>query len=125
MDLLKDIKEEYSENLIPIVEAISSAVRELKIMKKGGKITDKMVKNFMKSNTNLVTSAALHALSANKQYKTNRRNTISFFAKDAYERRMITKMVQDLVKGKRFKIHRVKWAQGGKYWELKKLKSGF
>jgi len=126
MNFLREITEDYSENVIPIMEAISQAVRELKLMKNGKKINNKAVKDFIKKNANLVNASAIQALAAHKMYKTNKRNTISFFAKDAYEKRMMTKMVKDLVKSGTFKLHRTKYAaKGGKYWELQKVKSGF
>lgn len=125
MDFLQEITEEYNENVINLTEAISAAIKELKLTKNGKKINDKAVREFIKNNADLVNSSALQALSAFKMYKTNKRNTITLFAKDAYQRRMVTKMVQDLVKGKVFKIHRQKWSNGGKYWELQKIKSGF
>jgi len=125
MELLREITEDYTSETIPIMEVISQSVKELKLMKKGGLVTDKMVKNFIKANKNLVNASAINSLAAYSQYKTNSRNTITLFAKNPYERRMITKMVQDLVKGKQFKIHRQRWKDGGKYWELKKIKSGY
>lgn len=125
MDLLRELIEDYKDEPLPLMEAISQSVRELKLLKKGGTVTNKMVKDFMKSNKKLVVASALNSLAAYAQYKTNARNTITLFASNPYERKMITKMVQDLVKGKQFKIHRQRWKDGGKYWELKKIKSGY
>jgi len=126
MDLLKEITEEYLNiESINLMEAVSRSIRELKVAKRGKNITDKMVKDFMKSNSNLTMSASINALSAYSQYKTNRRNIVSLFATDAYSKRMTTKMVDAMVASKKFKIHRVRHVGNRKYWELKKLKSGF
>jgi len=125
MDLLREVTEEYTEDLIPIVEAISTAVKELNLMKNGGKLNNKQVRDFIRKNASLVNASALNALAAHKQYKTNTRNTVSLFAKSAYDKRMITKLVKTLTDSKMFKLHRTKYAEGGKFWELKKVKSGF
>jgi len=125
MDFLKEITEDYSIETIPLMEAISQAVRELKLMKKGGKVTNKMIKDFIKDNQNLTKAAAINALSAYSQYKTNKRNTISLFARNAYDKRLVKSIVDSMISSKIFKIHRVKYAQGGKFWEMKKIKSGF
>ena len=125
MDLLKEITEEYNEEVVPLMEAISSAIKELKMQKRGGRVNNKMIKDFMKTNPKLTTAAALDALASYKQYKTNARNTISLFARSAYDKRMIKKIVDAMIGSKQFKLHRTKYAEGGKYYELKKVKSGF
>jgi len=125
MDFLREITEEYSTETIPLMEAISQAVKELKMMKKGGKVTNKMVKDFISKNPSLTTAAAINALAAYKQYKTNKRNTINLFAKSPYDKRMMTQMITQMLNSKQFKLTKSKYADGGKYWELQKVKSGF
>jgi len=125
MKFLKEITEDYADDTIDLMEAISQAIRELKMGKKGGKVSNKLIKDFIKKNPSLTQAAAIDALASYKMYKTNTRNTISLFAKNPYDKRMMTKMVKSLTDSKMFKLHRTRYADSGKYWELKKIKSGF
>jgi ABC-type antimicrobial peptide transport system ATPase subunit len=125
MDLLKEITEEYAEEPINLMEAIGKSIQALKLMKKGGKVSNAAIRDFMKKHPSLTTAATINALSAYQQYKTNKRNTVTLFAKTPYDRRMVKKMVDTMVKSKQFKIHRKRWADGGQYYELKKVKIGF
>ena len=125
MDFLQEITEEYSTETLPLMEAITQAVKELKLMKKGGKVSNKMVSDFIKKNPKLTAAAAMNAVAAHQQYKTNKRNTVSFFAKSPYDKRQITKIVDAMIDSKKFKLLRTKYAEGGKFWELKKIKAGF
>lgn len=124
MKLLQEITEDYCIRTLPLMEAISQSIRELKLVKKGGKVTNKMVKDFMKHNSKLTAAAAMHAIASHQQYKTNKRHTVQLFAKSPYEKRMIRKVVDAMIGSKQFKLHRTKYAEGGKYWELVKVKSG-
>ncbi len=125
MDFLKDITEEYNSDVVPLMEAISQSVRQLQLAKKGGKVTNKMVKDFISKNPKLTDAAAVNALSAYQQYKTNKRNTVTLFAKSAYDKRMVKRMVDSMTKSGQFKLHRQRYADGGKYYELKQVKIGF
>lgn len=125
MDFLKDITEEYSSDVVPLMEAISTSVKQLQLAKKGGKVTNKMVKDFISKNPKLTDAAAINALASYQQYKTNKRNTVTLFAKSAYDKRMVKRMVDTMIKSKKFKLHRSKYADGGKYYELKQVKIGF
>ncbi len=125
MNLLKELTEDYTVEAIPLMEAISRAVRELKMQKPGGKVNNKMVKDFIKNNKALTTSAAAAAVASYQQFKTNRQHIISFFAKTAFERKEVKAVVQQLLKGKQYKIHRKTRKNGGDYYELKRVKSGF
>ncbi len=125
MDLLKEVTEDYSVETLPLMEAISQSVKELKLMKKGGKVTNKMIADFVKNNPSLTAAAAVNAVSAYQQYKTNKRNTVKLFAKSPYEKRMIKRIVDSMLGSKKFKLHRTKYADGGKYYELKQVKIGF
>lgn len=125
MKLLKEITEDYSEEVIDIMEAVGKSIRALKLMKKGGKVTNAQIRDFMKTNPSLTTAATINALSAYQQYKTNKRNTISLFAKTPYDRRMVKRMVDTMTKSGQFKIHRKRWADGGQYYELKQVKIGY
>lgn len=125
MELLRELITEYNLETIPLMEVISQAVRELKLMKKGGKVSNKMVKDFMKSNQKLTVAAAFNAIASYKPYKTNRRNIISLYAKSAYSKKLIRKVVDAMIDSKLFKIHRERYSEGGKFYELKQIKSGF
>lgn len=125
MDLLKEITEDYNVETLPLVEAISAAIKELKKMKIGGKVNNKMVRDFVKSNPSLTAAAAMSAVTAYQQYKTNKRNMVKLFAKSAYEKRMIRNVVDAMTKSGKFKLYRTKYADGGRYYELKQIKSGF
>ncbi len=122
MSLLKEITEDYSEEPIDLMENISKAIKELKLMKRGGKVSNANVRAFMKSNPTLTQAATINALAAYKQYKTNKRETISLFAKSPYDKRMVRRMVDAMTKTKLFKVHRKTWRDGGQYYELKQMK---
>ena len=125
MKFLKELNDDYSVDEVPLMEAISTAVKELKLMKNGKVMNNRAVKAFIKNNASLVNSSALKALSSYKQYKTNARNLISFHSTDAYSKKMMTKMVKTLTDSKMFKLHRTRYSGNNKYWEHKKIKSGF
>jgi len=125
MDLLKEISQDYAEDTLPIMEAITKSIRELKLAKKGGKVTNKSVRDFMKSNPTLTQAATINAIASYSQYKTNKRNTISLFAKSAYDKKMIRRIVDAMTKSGQFKIYRTRYADGGRYYEMKQLKIGF
>lgn len=125
MDLLKEITEDYAEDTVPLMEAITKSVRELKLAKKGGAVSNKSIRDFMKANPKLTQAAAINAMASYSQYKTNKRNTISLFAKSAYDKRMIKRIVDAMTKSGQFKIHRTRYADGGRYYEMKQMKIGF
>jgi len=62
MDLLKEITQDYAEDTVPLLEAITKSVRELKLAKRGGKVTNKAVRDFMSKNPTLTSAAAINAL---------------------------------------------------------------
>jgi len=107
------------------MEAVSKAVRELKLIKKGGKVTNAKIRDFIKKNPSLTQAATINALASYNQYKTNKRNTVSLFAKSPYDKRMVKRMVDTMTKSGLFKLHRSKYADGGKYYELKQVKIGY
>lgn len=90
---------------------------------RGGMIRKGMAKagKFMNANPSLVVGAAALAVAAHGAYKRNKRNTISLFAKDAYERRMMTSIVDALISQNKFRVVRTKFQQGGKSWILKRV----
>jgi len=125
MDLLQEIAEEYSSEILPLMEAISQSVKQLQMQKRGGAVNNKMIADFIKSNPKLTAAAAVNAVAAYQQYKTNKRNTVKLFAKSPYEKRMIRRVVDAMIQSKQFKLHRTRYADGGRYYELKQIKIGF
>jgi len=125
MSLLKEITQDYSEQPIDLMEAVSKAVRELKLITKCGKVTNAKIRDFIKKNPSLTQAATINALASYNQYKTNKRNTVSLFAKSPYDKRMVKRMVDTMTKSGLFKLHRSKYADGGKYYELKQVKIGY
>ena len=76
MDLLKEITEEYSSEVIPLMEAISQAVKQLQMQTRGGKVTNKMIADFVKKNPKLTTAAALNSTAeARKSFKLSNEET--------------------------------------------------
>ena len=90
---------------------------------RGGMIRKGMGKmgKFMNANPALVIGAAALAVNAYGKYKRNKRNTITLHAKDAYERKMMTSIVDSLTKGNKFRVVRSMFRQGGKSWILKRV----
>jgi hypothetical protein len=123
MDLLRELTEnDNTIEAIPLVEAIEESVRSLQLQQKGGKInpTLKGAKDFFKSNPGLVSGAAALALSAYGEYQKNKRGTIRLHAKTAYEKRMMTSIIDALTKDGKFKVQRIKFEGGGKTWVLRR-----
>ena len=105
---------------VNLTEAIEESVRSLQLMKRGGKVATKGAADMFRTNPGLVIGAATIALDAYGKYKRNKRNTIRLFAKDEYEKRMITDIVNAMTKSGRFKVQRIKFEQGGKSWVIKR-----
>lgn len=124
MKLLRELIEPEIEEVeaIPLVEALEESIRSIQLQKSGGKLNAALngASSFFKANPGLVVGAAALALSSLKKYKQNQRNTIRLHAKTAYEKKMITSIVDALKKDGKFKIHRIKFEGGGKTWILKK-----
>ena len=105
---------------LPIVEVLDEAVRELKLQKKGGLAIPKGAKEFFGANQKLATDASVLAIGAISQYSNIQRNTIKLHAKSAYERKMITSIVDALKGTGKFRVHRIKFEGGGKTWILRR-----
>ena len=126
MDLLTELTTEYTDEPINLCEALEEAVALAHTSRnsKGGAIKSKIkgAANFFKKNPGLTIGAATLALDSYTKYKANKRNTVKLFAKDAYERKMMTSVVDAMTKTGRFKVVKQRYAGGGKYWVLKRLK---
>ena len=122
MDLLRDLIEIKSDH-VPIMEALNS-LDLIEENTRGGKVVTRAIKGagkFFNANPSLVIGAAAMAVGAYSAYKRNKRNTITLHAKDAYERRMITSVVDALTKQNRFRVVRTKFQGGGKTWQLQRV----
>lgn len=122
MSILNELTEEYTDDIVPLAEALEEAVATMNARGKSGFIKSgiKGAAGFFKKNPAVTVAAATLALDQYTKYKANKRNTIKLFAKDAYEKKMMTSVVDAIVKGGRFKVVKTKYAQGGKYWVLKR-----
>lgn len=123
MNLLRELTTDITDH-VPIMEAIA-ALSVLDENTQGGRVNlkgaSKTAKDFMKGNPALVIGAAALAIGAYSSYKKNKRNTITLHAKDAYERRMMTSIVDALITGNKFRIVRTKFQNSGKTWVLKRV----
>ncbi len=124
MSLLRELTEYEQDpvDAIPILEALEESVRSLNLQQRGGKVKTaiKGAADFFKANPVLATGAAAMAVNAFATYKKNKRNTIRLHAKTAYEKKMMTSIVDALQKEGKFKIHRIKFEGGGKTWILRR-----
>ena len=125
MNLLQELTNEtVADDVIPIMEAIRVVCSNLLIegrSHRAGKYNPKGSSDFFNSNTKLVVGAAAMAISSHRAYQKNKRATFTFHAKDAYERRMITRIVDSMVKSKKFKIARTKFQGANKTWVMKPI----
>lgn len=122
MDFLRDLIDIESDH-VPIMEALNS-LDLIEENSRGGKVVPRAIKGakaFFNANPAMVIGAAAMAVGAYTQYKRNKRNTITLHAKDAYERRMMTSVVDALTKGNAFRVVRTKFQGGGKSWQLKRV----
>lgn len=122
MSLLKELANIEDVKALPIMEALEESVRTLNLTSKGG--LQKAVggaKEFFTKNPVLAASAAAMAVSAFASYEQNKRNTIKLHAKSPYEKSMITSIVDALQKDGKFKVHKIKFENGGKTWIIKRV----
>jgi len=125
MEMLRELItiNEINQPPVPFFQALNEAVKELEMAKVGGKVTFKDASDFFKANPSLAILGGALALSAYHAYKRNKRNTIHLFATDAYERRMMTDIVDALTKNSLFKVQLIKHHSGGKSWLLKRVRA--
>ena len=123
MDLLNELNDEYDDEPIRLMEALSEAVGTMGAGKRGGVIRSKIqgAAGFMKKHPSVAISASILALNAYTKYKANQRNTIRLFAKDAYEKKMMTDVVKTMTQTGKYKVGKTKYADGGKYWVIVKV----
>ncbi len=122
MTLLNELQEDYNDEYVPLMEALEEAIAVMNSRTRGGAIKSKIAgaAKFFSANKGLTIAAATLALDSYSKYRANKRNTIKLFAKDAYERKMMTSVVDAITKGGKFKVVKQKYAEGGKFWVLKR-----
>lgn len=124
MNLLTELTDEYGAGPINLMEALEEAVAVMSATrnKRGGPVknTIKGAANFFKKNPGVTVAAATLALDAYTKYKSNKRNTVKLFAKDAYERKMMTSVVKAMTDSGKYKVVKTKYASGGRFWVLKR-----
>ena len=122
MSLINELTEEYNDEVVPLVEALEEAVATMNASRRGGPIKSaiKGAAGFFKKNPGVTIAAATLALDQYAKYRANKRNTIKLFAKDAYEKKMMTDVVDAITKSGRYKVVKSRYASGGKYWVLKR-----
>lgn len=121
MKLLQELSLESTStegDHIRIVEAVEAACSFLMENQSGGKVTPKGGRSFFNANPGLVAGAAAMAINAEHQYRRNLNMTFTLHAKDPYERRMITSIVDALASSKKYKIKHTRYTNHGKTWVL-------
>jgi len=117
MDLLRNLYQEHEE--VHLMEALEEAFIGAS---KSGKISGafKTAKDFFTKHPGLTIAAAVTAVDTYAKYKQSQRNTIKLFARDPYEKKMMTDIVDSLTKQGSFKVVKIAHTDGGKAWVLKR-----
>ena len=120
MKLINELTDEYGGEPINLCEALEEAVAIMnsRNQSRPGFIKSAMkgAGSFMKKHPAITAAAAVLALDKYSKYKSSQRNTIKLFAKDAYEKKMMTGVVDAMTKSGRYKVVKTKYADGGQYW---------
>ena len=116
MTLLQELVKEQPETIM-LGEAVEEALLEAGMIKRAIGAAGK----FFQKNPALTITAGALAVNAYGNYKKNKRNTLRLFAKDAYEKKMMTDISDMLTRSGKFQLRKTKYADGGKYWEFKRV----
>lgn len=125
MSILRELTTEYFDEPLPVIEALTEAVKELSFkQRKGGPIKGlKDAAGLYAKNKGLAVKSITKAVNAYANSKeTTLRHTVKLFAKSPYEKRLVKDIVDAMTKGD-YKIYKTSYKNGGKHWELRK-KSG-
>lgn len=129
MSLLKECIEINQEEVdaLPLLEKLDESIRTLNMQHAGGiaphrLVQGKAVRDMFKANPRLVTKAATLAVNGLNAYNKYLRKTVKLHAKSAYERKMMTSIVDAMKNSGRFKVYRVKYEGGGKTWVMRYTK---
>lgn len=121
MNILRECLEMNQETIdaLPLLEKLDDTIKYLNLSKKGGFVGVKGVGDLFKANPKLVTKAATVAVTGLNQYNKYLRKTIKLHAKTAYEKKMITTIVDAMKESGQFTVFRIKYEGGGKTWILR------
>lgn len=113
MELLQELA---SDGSVDLTQALNESVCTLT----EGKF--KNAKSLYRKQPGLVIQAAKGGVAAyNRSVNASNRNTIKLYAKDPYERKMMTRIVKELTKGGEYKVVKTKY-NDGQHWELKRMR---
>ncbi len=126
MSLLQECIEINQEQVdaLPVLEMLDESIKQLGLQSAGGiaphrLVQGKAIRDMFKTNPKLVTKAATLAINGLNQHNKYLRKTIKLHAKSAYDRKMMTSIVDALKGTGQFKVWRIKYEGGGKTWVMK------
>lgn len=112
MELLREL----TDNSIDLTKALNECIDTLT----EGKHT---TTSLWQKKPGLVIQAAKRGVAGyNKKVHASNRNTIRLYAKDPYERKMMTGIVKELTKSGKYKVTKTKY-NNGQHWELKRVRT--
>lgn len=119
MGLLKELIEDTQVEDVDIISALNESLG-LATGKSRGAMAKGLqgVRSYISKNPVKAALAASLAIDTYANFKRNNRNMIRLFAKDPYERRMMTDMVKMLTDSGKYKVKKSKYVSGGKSWIL-------
>lgn len=120
MKLLKELTTiEQDTDTINLCEAINESLKTLKLASKGKKIVPKDAKDFFKKDPRLAIAVAASAVDAYSKLKVDiNKSTLSLFAGDAYERKLVKDVVDILAKSGKYRVRRMRYANNGQFWDM-------
>lgn len=120
MKLLKELTTfEPDTDTINLCEAINESLKTLKLASKGKRIVPKDAKDFFKKDSRLAIAVAASAVDAYSKLKVDiNKSTLSLFAGDVYERRLVKDVVDLLTKSGKYKVRRMRYASNGQFWDM-------
>jgi len=103
----------------PLTEAMQVGFGQ----KKGGMIQKSLqgIGKFAKAHPWISSALALYAVDAVKNYKKNKRKTITFYTQDVVEKKLYSEIVDTLMTSGKYRKVKNTFVDGGWLWELKKL----
>lgn len=127
MGILTELITEYSDEPLPVVEALTEAVKKVAVKPtKGGLVKGvKDAAGFYAKNKGLAVKAITNAVDAYSRSKSvTLRHTIKLHAKSPYEKSMVKDIVDSMVKTGDYKVYKSSYKAGAKFWELRRTKGG-
>lgn len=127
MSILHELTTEYSDDPLPVVDALTEAVRKIaQKQTKGGPVKGiKDAAGLYSKNKGMAVKAITNAVNAySKSKATTLRHTIKLHAKTPYEKRMVKDIVDAMVKQGSYKVYKSSYKNGGKEWEIRRKDGG-